>query len=195
MSHSTSGDCAQPSVGSVLWHLLTRPQETLISLWNWKAALLSVATRAPVLMLTTLSHGWRRASLAMLVEAAFRAGTTGFFAAATQAFAHAQPAWMALLIMLTGFPLLALALDGLLHLAMHTPNLAAGMMASLILSALASAFNWYIMRRGALLMGGRASSFLADLKAMPLLAVRFTVSPTVWAWRSTRQLLARSEAE
>jgi hypothetical protein len=193
LSNSTTID--DPSVAGVLWHLLTRPHATLLFNWNWKAALLSVATRAPIFLLTTIGHGWRRASLAVLVEAAFRAGTTGFFAAATQAFVRAKPAWLSLLMMLTGLPLLALVLDGLLHLAMHTPNLAAGMMVSLAISALASAFNWYIMGRGALLVGGEGKSFLSDLKAMPLLALKFTLLPPVWAWRSTRQLLIRLEAD
>jgi hypothetical protein len=142
-----------------------------------------------------MGHGWRRVSLAMTVEAAFRIGTTGFFAAATQAFRNAGPNWLALLLMLTGFPLLTLGLDGLLHAAMRTPNLMLGMIISLALSALASIFDWYIMRRGTLLVGEEASSFLEDLKALPLLILSFLVEPSLWAWRSTRQRFLRSEAD
>ncbi len=184
-----------PTIGSVLWHLLTSPYDTFILRWNWKAALLSASVRAPIFLLTTIGHGWRRASLAMIVEAAFRAGSTGFFAAATQAFRNAKPAWMALLLMLTGFPIVTLVLDGLLHLAMHTPNLAVGMVISLILSALASMFDWYIMRRGTMLVGGEGNSFWADMKALPPLALSFVLEPPVWAWRSTREWFVGSEAE
>lgn len=183
------------SIESVLWNLLTRPYDTFILRWNWKAAVLSAATRAPIFLLIALGHGWRQASVAMLVEAAFRAGSTGFFAAATQALRKAQPAWLALLLMLTGFPLLTLALDGLLHTAMHTPNLAVGMKVSLVLSALASMFDWYAMRRGTLLVGEEANGFWSDLKTLPLLAMSFLLEPPASAWRFTRQWLAGTEAE
>jgi hypothetical protein len=187
-------DLEGPSVGSVLWNLLTRPYDTFILLWNWKAALLSSVGRAPIFLVITLGHGWRRASLAMLVEAAFRASSTGFFAAATQAFVKAKPKWMALALMLTGFPLLTLALDGLLHRAMHTPNLLAGMIVSLFISGLASTFDFYSMQRGTLLVGREGNSFGSDLKALPQLILGFVLEPPVWAWRLTLQRLLRSEA-
>jgi hypothetical protein len=194
ISGPIAGNADDPSVGTVSWQLLSQPYDTFILRWNWKAALLSAALRSPVFLLITLGHGWRRASLAMLVEAAFRAGSTGCFAAATQAFRNARPRWLALLLMSTGFPALMLALDGLLHTAMHTPNLAAGMAVSLIISALSSIFNWYAMRRGTLLVGEGGNSFWSDLNTLPALIFSFLLEPTAWIWRSTLQWLADSEA-
>jgi len=192
---SISGNAAGRSVGSVLWKLLARPYDTVILRWNWKAAVLSAATRAPIFLLITLGHGWRRASLAMLVEAAFRAGSTGFFAAITQALCKAQPTWLALLLMLTGFPLITLVLDGILHVAMHTPNLVVGMIVSLLVSSFGAIFDWYAMRRGTLLVGGEGSGFWSDLKTLPPLAMSFLLEPPTWAWRSTREWLAGTEIE
>ncbi len=188
------------SVGSVLRALLTRPYEVLVVRWNWKAALLSAAARAPIFLVATLGHGWRRASIAMVVEALFRAASTGLLAAGVQAFRRAKPRWMAVLLILTGFPLLAQALDALVHMAVGTPNLSAAIMVSLIVSAVASVFDWYAMRRGALLMGEEAGSLWSDLKALPSLVLGFILVPGVWVWRLTlqrltRERLARSEAE
>jgi hypothetical protein len=177
-------------VEKVLWKLLTHPYGTFIVFWNWKAAMLSVVCRAPIFLLIALGHGWRRASIAMLVEAGFRASSTGFFAAGTQALIKARPKWLALLLMLTGFPILTLVLDGLLHRAMHTPNLATGMIVSLFLSALASLFDWYSMRRGTLLIGDGAKSLWSDLKTLPQLLLGFLLTPPAWAWRSTQRLLS-----
>jgi hypothetical protein len=190
-----AGSAAKLPVGSVLWHLFTCPYDTFILRWNWKAALLSAATRAPIFLLIATGHGWRRASVAMLAEAAFRAGSTGFFAAATQALRYAQPTWGALMLVLTGFPFLTLVLDGPLHMVMHTPNLAAGMLVSLTITAITSMFDWYAMRRGTLLVGDEANGFWSDVKALPPLAMSFMLDPPVWAWRSTREWFAGTETE
>jgi signal transduction histidine kinase len=148
------------------------PYTVLVATWNWKAAVLSAAMRAPVFLLTTCGHGWRRAG-----ETAFRVTTTGVFAAAIQAFRDAEPEWAALGIILAAIPLISLALDGLLHTLLRTPNLAAGMLISLLMSAISSLFNWYVMRRGALLMGRESHSFGADLRALPRLILGFLLTP------------------
>jgi hypothetical protein len=184
-----------PAVGTVVWQIVTKPYDTFIRNWNWKAATLSSGLRAPIFLLTSLSHGLHRAIIAMLVEAVFRASTTGFFAAVTQALRKAQPTWKALLVMLTIFPAITLALDLPLHMAMHTRGLARGMFVAILLSSFASVFDLYVMKRGTLIVGGEGKSFLSDLKSLPLLAFRFVLEPPIWAWRLTRQLLVGTEAE
>jgi hypothetical protein len=179
----------------VLRDLAANPYGAFILLWNWKAALFAASIRGPLFLLTTLAHGWRHASFAMLVEAAFRAGITGFLGAATQALRNARPRWLALTVMLAGFPLLSLLLDGLLHLAVHTPNLALGMLVSLLLSALASVFDWYIMRRGTMLVGPEGSSLWSDLKSLPALCGGFLLAPPIWIWRCTCNWLLSSGAD
>jgi hypothetical protein len=78
---------------------------------------------------------------------------------------------------------------------MHTPNLAAGIIASVLISAVASLFDWYVMRRGTLLMGDEGSSFSSDLRSLPPLVLSFVLEPSAWAWRSTLQWFGVSEAE
>jgi hypothetical protein len=182
-------------VGTVVWRLATRPYDTFVRNWNWKAATLSSGIRAPIFLLTSLSHGLHRAIVAMIVEAVFRASTTGFFAAVTQALRKAQPTWKALLVMLTIFPAITLALDLPLHLAMHTRGLGRGMFVAILLSCFASVFDLYVMKRGTMIVGAEGRSFLSDLKSLPLLALTFVLEPPVWAWRSTRQWFLGSEAE
>jgi len=164
--------------------MLAEPFKVLVVKWNWKAAVLSAAARAPVFLLTTLGHGWRRAGVAVLVETTFRISTAGLFAAAIQAFRNAQPVWAAVLIILVAIPLVSLVLDGLLHAAMGTPSLVAGLAVSILVSAVSSIFNWYVMCRGTLLIGQGASPFWSDLKAFPLLVVGFLLAPIRWVLRS-----------
>ncbi len=164
--------------------MFTRPFTILVIRWNWKAAVLSAAARAPVFLLTTIGHGWRRVWLAVIVETTFRIGTAGIFAAATQAFRNTRPEWAAALVILLWIPMLSLVLDGLLHLSVGTPNIGAGMLLSLLVSAASSLFNWYAMCRGTLLVGEEAHSFCSDLKALPGLVLGFLLTPLRWILHS-----------
>ena len=40
----------------------------IVRQWNWKAAVLSAAGRAPIFLLASYSYGWDRALLAFAVE-------------------------------------------------------------------------------------------------------------------------------
>ena len=168
-------------------------EPTLTTLWNWKAAALSAACRAPIFVVTTYSYGWRAVTLASSVEALYRAGTAGLFAALTQAVRNRRPTWLAVSLVIGMIPATALALDYVLHLAMGTPNLMKGMLVSLIVSAFTSLFSWYSMRRGTLLAGKGQASLASDLCRMPGLVLEFFLEPARWIGHCTRRLFARRE--
>lgn len=161
----------------------------VVAFWNWKAAALSAAGRAPIFLAATISHGWHAAAEATLLEAAYRAGTAGLFAALTEALLRMRPRWLALTTVLAIIPAASLFFDYLIHLSMGTPNLRTGISISFVVSAITSLFNWHSMQHGTLLIGRERRTLRADLKAMPGLIVAFVISPLVWVWRGTRQLL------
>jgi hypothetical protein len=161
----------------------------VVSFWNWKAAALSAGGRAPIFLVATISHGWHAAAEATLLEAAYRAGTAGLFAALIEAMLRVRPRWLALTTVLAVVPAVSLFFDYLLHLSMGTPNLRTGISISFAVSAITSLFNWHSMRRGTLLIGRGRRTLRADLKAMPRLIADFVIGPPLWVWRGTRRLL------
>src|ERR1700733_4773982 len=120
-------------------------------IWNWKAGLLSAIYRAPIFFLTSLRAGWRLAVSAMVAETAFRVVTSGFYGAVTQAIRRLEPPWLGIAIVLFLAPAAVQLLEFAVHLLSGTPNLKAGLIVSTVMTAVASLFNWYSMRQGALL--------------------------------------------
>ena len=99
------------------------------------------------------------------------------------------------ILLLVLLPAITLILDSLFHYVMRTPNLIVGISVSLVVSVLSSAFNWYSMRRGTLLMGPRGRSFSRDLISIPLLIARFVAEPFIFLWRSLRFKCASTVGE
>lgn len=147
-----------------------------MTIWNWKAGVLSAIYRAPVFFLTSLHAGWRMALSAMSVETAFRVVTSGFYGAIIQALRQLQPAWLAILIVLLLAPAVVQLLEFAVHLFSGTPNLKTGVFISTAMTAVASLFNWYSMRHGALLTGRNAGSFSSDLARFPVLIYGFVTA-------------------
>jgi hypothetical protein len=168
-----------PDLRVVLRELLLHPVRSFVSCWNWKAAILSCILRVPIYVATTFKFGWRAITVAGLVEAMFAACVAGVYAALTQAIRYAEPQSMVGAILLIALPGITLAFDALIHYVMQTPNLAMGILVSLVVSVLSSAFNWYSMRRGTLLMGPASHSFGRDLVALPVLIARFVAEPVI----------------
>jgi hypothetical protein len=154
-----------------------------------------VILRAPVYVATTFRHGWEAATLAGAVEALFSAGAAGVYAAFTEAVRYAVPEFVVGLLLLVVLPAITLLLDALLHYLVRTPNLVAGVAASLAVSVLSSAFNWYSMRRGTLLVGPKARPFTSDVASLPILIARFLSEPFVLLWRALRVLCAPAVEE
>ena len=156
-------------------------------IWNWKAAVLSAVYRAPIFLLTSLRAGWRVAISAMFAETAFRVVTSGFYGALTQVIRRLEPPWVSIVIILVVAPAAVQLLELMVHFFSHTPNLKTGVILSTVMTALASLFNWYSMRQGAMLTGHEARPFSADLKRFPNLVYGFlTAIPIAIAKRSRR---------
>ena len=153
-------------------------------LWNWKATILSTAVRAPIFLGVTLTHGWRRASLAALIEAAYRVLTSGYLGGLTQVLSRTEPLWRSAICVTVVLPGTELWADYLIHHASGTPNLRAGMIAAFAMTVLSSLFNFYSMRNGTLIVGTGAKTLAGDLRALPQLILRFVTGPVVWFWRS-----------
>jgi len=146
--------------------------------------------RTPVYVITTLRHGWQAVTLAAIVEAGFSAGAAGVYAAITEAVRDAQPEFAVAVLLLVILPTITLALDALTHYLTRTPNLSAGVLLSLAVTVVSSAFNWYSMRRGTLLVGPGGRSFSSDLAALPMLIARFVAQPFKSLWRNLKMVRA-----
>jgi hypothetical protein len=159
----------------------------VLNIWNWKAAIMSAIYRAPIFFLTTLKAGWRPALSAMLLEGLFRAFTSGFYGAITQALRSMEPLWLAIFIISVILPGVVQGLDFIVHWIRGTPNGLTGVLVSIIVTGVASLFNWFAMRRGTLLTGGEGQSFAADLRSLPGIIVRFAASGPLALWRLSGQ--------
>lgn len=159
--------------GVLVW-LVCHPWQSLVRRWNYKSALLSASIRLLLFLATNLRAGLEAATAAMLTEALFRLGTSGFYGAITQAFRRAEPRGPATLCALVILPVVSHGLELLVHWWRGTPELVASVLASVALTVVSTAFNLYAMRRGALVVGATSASLLADLRALPRLLIQFT---------------------
>jgi hypothetical protein len=178
-----------PNVWAVLRQLLRHPVHSFLTCWNWKAGALSIFLRVPIYVATTFKYGWQATTLAAAVEAVFSSAAAGVYAALTEAIRYATPQSIVGVILLVVLPAITLVFDALFHYVMGTPNLAAGVTVSLVVSILSSGFNWYSMRRGTLLVGEQARPFGSDVASLPLLIARFVAEPFILLWRNVRRSL------
>jgi hypothetical protein len=162
--------------------------------WNWKAAILSAAGRAPIFMIATARFGWRAMSLAGAVELVFRLFSSGVFAGITQNVRNTRPIWRAFVCISILIPTTSLGLDWLVHRAVGTPNLKAGIAVSIAVSVLTALFDWYSMNRGVLIVGNDGRSFVADLMSLPSVIAGFVTAPIRFV-RNARQPLESSAAD
>jgi hypothetical protein len=159
----------------------------LLQHWNWKAAVLASVLRGTIFFVSTLKSGLHAAAAAMLVECSYRALTSGFWGAITQALQPAEPAWLATVAALILIPLLAHGLQLLIHLVEGTPRLWIGMLTSVLFTVISTLFNLYAMRRGAMLVGTKSRSFASDMLRMPRLIAGFIAAGPRFMWRFIRR--------
>jgi hypothetical protein len=155
------------SVDKVLICLSINPYRHIIRRWNWKSACLSAFSRGILILLINLSAGGASAAGAMLVEACYRALTSGFYSALTQAFRFAQPVWAASAIPMILIPIIADSCEFAVHGIHGTQRLAATVAASMIFTAITTLLELFAMRRGVLVMGRNSRPLLEDLKSFP----------------------------
>ena len=120
---------------------------------------------------------------ALIAETAFRAFTSGFWGAFTQAVRLMQPAWLAVLLVVV----VVQSLNLLIHLASGTPNLRQGFLISCLVTGLASLFNWYAMRNGSFVTGSEGDSLWHDLKRLPLIIFGFVSAGPLALWRLAKK--------
>jgi Na+/melibiose symporter-like transporter len=180
----------RPTLAEALYSLLRNPFTNLVGGFNWKTAAISAILRAIMFFFTNLRAGHNLALKATLVEGCYAILTMGIFGAATERIRHARPAWLTGLVIWFVIPATLLTVQYNVHRFFGTPELRRSMIASFCFAALGTGFNWFAMRRGALLVGdplvggphsggahsARRQSFLADLRAMPLLIWDFVTA-------------------
>ena len=176
-------DPSGPTVAAVLTDLFRRPGRHLVARWNWKAALLSGMLRGALFFVASLRAGLDAAVAALVVEFAYRAATTGFFASLTQAFRRATPAWAAGLVVALGIPVLAHVLEYVAHGLHGTVELDRAMAASVTFTVFSATFTLFAMRRGVFIVGDDDRQPLRrDMAAMPGLVLSFTAALSRGLW-------------
>jgi hypothetical protein len=180
-----------PSVAEVLWRLARHPVDGLVRRWNWKSALLSAVSRGLIFFAANVTAGWRAASAAFVTELVFRACTSGFYGAMTEAFVPARPIWAAAMATMILLPVLSHTLEFAVHVARGTPELSRSIAASVAFTVLSTGFNLFAMRRGALVVGPGRGSLADDLRRTPCLIGSFALAvirTTAALWRYRRLL-------
>ena len=168
------------TVASALADLVKRPVDLLVKRWNWKAAVTSSVIRGLIFFTANITSGWRAAFGAMLAEYFYRALTSGFYGAITQHISGAEPAWEAAACAMVILPLSSHSLEFLVHWLRHTPHLKASIISSMSFTVISTLFNFYVMRRGTMVVGENAASLGSDLRAMPRMIARFVSAGPLW---------------
>lgn len=154
---------------------------------------MSAAYRAPIFFVTSFKAGWRAAIGALLAETVFRAVTSGFWGAFTQALRLMEPAWLAVFLVVVVAPVVVQGMEFLVHLLSGTPNLKQGFLVSCIVTGIAALFNWYAMRNGTFVTGREGSSLWSDLKHLPMIIFGFVTALPLALWRFFRPMPRTSE--
>ena len=159
--------------------IIKHPWRYVGSQWNYKSAVMSSLVRASLFFTMNLAAGLMAAVAAMAVEFFFRFLTAGFYGALTQAFRRVQPERAATIAVMILLPLIGHSLELVVHWMRGTPRLGESIAASVLLTALSTAFNLFAMRRGVLIVGAGSRSLRHDLLTMPAVMAAFLLS-----WRS-----------
>lgn len=163
-----------------LWQALremfTKPIQTLVPPWSWKAAAFTATVRALAFFATNLRSGRAEATKALLVEAAFALVTGGLIGAISQQLRRAEPVWGTATVVWIGLPGTMLLAQTGIHRLAHTPHLTGGVVLSFCLAAVSAAFSWFAMRHGVMLGGVDETTINHDLKLLPGIFVRFLLA-------------------
>ncbi len=151
-----------------------------IRYWNWKSAAVAAVVRGVVFVLALLA-GRHGGSSGALVEFVYVFATAGLYAAIQQGLLGVSPRWLGRIGIVVVVPVAALAIDCAAHLAAHAPAPGSVTLSVLVFSLLSASFHLHVMENGAMLVGERARSFGADLRAVPRLLASFVAGPILWA--------------
>jgi hypothetical protein len=182
-------DASGMTLKEALYSLATRPASAvalLVRRWNWKAAFFSSLIRGIIFLLANLRSGWHAALGAMAVEWTYRAITSGFYGAMTQALGETEPEWQGAVAAMILLPLSSHSLELLVHWLRHTPHLKASIISSVSFTVISTLFNFYAMRRGAMVVGKNCGTLAQDMRAMPRMIGGFLAVIPLWVARSLR---------
>jgi hypothetical protein len=164
------------SVAGVLVWVATNPWDALGRRWNYKAAILSSLMRAAIFFSINGRAGYRAAIAAMTTEFVYRFATSGYYGAMTENFRRVEPPLAGTIAAMILLPVVSHSLELLVHWLRGTVYLQASIGASVLFTALSTAFNLFAMRRGALVAGTGRRSLLEDMAAMPRLVALFIIA-------------------
>jgi hypothetical protein len=153
--------------------LVRHPVQCVVFRWHWKSAVISASVRSLMFFVATLGAGSSRAGRASLVEFLVRVPLVGALASVAQLFRLTEPAWAAAAVTTICLPLVAHAAELAAHAIAGTPRLGTSLLLSIAMSACATTFNLFAMRRGTLIVGAGARSLANDLRALPRLLAAF----------------------
>ena len=112
----------------------------------------------------------------MVIEAIFATIAVGLIGAISQQLRKAEPLWATIGFVWFAMPAVMTVAQFGLHRAVRTPRLTGGLISSFLFTAIAAAFSWYAMRRGAMLGGSDETTITHDLHALPGIAVDFVMA-------------------
>jgi hypothetical protein len=148
-----------------------------LACWNWKCAALTALIRGSACM-AALRHAQPHARQHFsMVEIGFALLTSGLFSGWQQRSLRVTPRRLGWVIAVIALPLTSLALDALVHTwldGIKAHALGIGALAFTLVSAM---FHWHIMQNGTMLVGETSSSFMSDMRRMPLLLASFVMEP------------------
>jgi hypothetical protein len=176
-----------PAVSDALLALVRDPIGVLVRKWNWKCALFSALTRSWIFFFANLPAGWRAAVGALLAELVFRGITSGFYGALTQNFREVEPPWLGALAVMILLPLSSHSLELLVHWLRHTPKLFTSIVSSVCFTVISTLFNWYAMKKGAMVVGEGGKTLGRDMRSMPKIIAGFVAAPPLFLWRQVRR--------
>jgi hypothetical protein len=125
----------------------------------------------------TVAVGWSAAAGAATVEFAVGFAASGFYGAITQRLQRMRPAWSGALTTAVLLPAMAHGPEFAIHRMRGTAHLRTRMTLSVGFTAVAALFNWFAMRRGALLVGDGERALSEDLVRFPSLLREFLLVP------------------
>jgi len=162
-------------VSEVVSELIHHPIRRLVRQWNWKSALLSPIARSALVFATNATAGSANAGNALMIEALYRTVIAGFCGTIVEAFRSVDPYWAGQLTVLIAVPLVSDSVDVFIHWSLGTPQIGWTAAVSLCWTVVSTAFNYFAMRRGSLIVGDNRRSLFEDLLALPALFVGFVV--------------------
>jgi hypothetical protein len=160
-------------VREIAHDLICHPIRNLVLQWNWKSAVLSPLLRGALVFAATAGAGPDAALNALAVEVLYRGLVSGFCGAIVQAFRSAEPYWAGQLTVVLIVPAFSDALDFFVHWRHGTPEFGRSVLVSLGLTIVSTAFNYFAMRRGALIVGEQSRTLLQDFMLIPVLVMGF----------------------